>query len=175
MEEDPDPPGPGPAERGPSLRLRVVLVLLAINLAVFTAGGLWLTRSFDEALAESDRALAGEVDTSIRDMVDRAGDLNVRRILKDKVWDRVDDVMIVDKNVERIAGRVVHRGVALNPRGVRAGSTDRADLLEVLAEVLETGRAVSFAGGTAHLIEKRGGKSGTWTAPEQAADESARG
>lgn len=29
--------------------------------------------------------------------------------------------------------------------------------------------------GEVRLIEKRGGKSGTWTAPEQAADESARG
>lgn len=143
--------------RGPSLRLRVVLVLLAINLVVFTAGGLWLSSTFREAITAKDQALLAEVDTSVRDMVNKGGDLNVRRILQDRVWQRVDDVMIVDKAVERVAGRVVHRGVALNPRGIGADSVDRQALLEVLAEVLESGDPVPFADGTALRIEDRGG------------------
>ena len=159
MDDEPDPTGARASrpERGPSLRARVVLVLLAINLAVFTAGGLWLQGTFDEAVTQRDRAFLAEVDASAREMVDRGGDLNVRRILQDRVWQRVDDVMIVDKNVERVAGRLVHRGVALNPRGIHEGSADREDLLEVLDEVLRTGSALPFAGGVALRIEERGG------------------
>ncbi|MDF1798195.1 MAG: HAMP domain-containing sensor histidine kinase [Planctomycetota bacterium] len=145
------------SQAGPSLRLRVVLVLLAINLVVFTAGGLWLSSTFREAITAKDQALLAEVDTSVRDMVNKGGDLNVRRILQDRVWQRVDDVMIVDKAVERVAGRVVHRGVALNPRGVGDGSADRGALLEVLAQVLESGDPVPFEDGTALRIEDRGG------------------
>lgn len=149
-----------------SLRVRVLLIVSAINLLVYGTGFLLVGRDVDEQLrAEYSRSLFDR----LRSTVGPQGDINVATILQWPTWTYFDDALIVHRNLETdSAGRIRPRGAWINPRGrmTRAFGFEEQGVLRDIARAIGTGAALPSHGGTVIPISDAQGEvwGGCWFA-----------
>jgi signal transduction histidine kinase len=148
-----------------SLRLRVLLLVTLVNVAVFTAG-LWFLSS---RLAGEREALqlefAERLDYTLRPTIDPDGELKVAQILQWPYWKDFEDAIIIDRNLSVAAdGRITPRAVFLNPTGSlrRQHSLDVQAILRLMARAMEASQPVGGAQGLSVPIYDLGGR--TWGA-----------
>lgn len=165
---DPDPE-PSPrrttsSRRGLSLRMRVVLLTATINVIVFVVGGFWLGKGFVEIQESASRRLFEQLLFTLDGNIEAKDDINVRAILEDPQWKRLEDAMIVSDNLESVRGEVLHHGIAINPigRAGRGGSEVDQEILRAMMQVISTGEKVAAAGGWVVLIETNRGPWGAF-------------
>ncbi len=156
-----------------SLRVRVLLIVSAINLVVYGAVFTLASRELETRLrAEYSRSLAeysGVLFERLQSTVGPQGEINVATILRWPTWTYLDDALIVHRNLatdER--GQIHPRGAWLNPRG-RLGRSPRLDeqkILQDVAQAIRTGEASPSSGGTViPILDPRGGVwGGCWFA-----------
>lgn len=155
------------------LRVRVLAIVTAVNLAVFGAAFWVATREiesrlrveYDRNLAEASRVLFERLQST----VDQEGGIRVATILGWPMWRYFDDALIVQKYIERDArGRIQPGGAWLNPLGRlrRSGSIDEQALLADVALAIEDGTSRPSQGGTAVPIRDSEGQlwGGCWFA-----------
>ncbi len=144
-----------------SLRVRALLFVAAVNVAVFAIGGLLLFRRGSLLYAERDDQVTEQLDYLRAVTLRPQGDINVKRILEWPGWGAWSDAFLVSNEVERYAdGRYVARGVALNPVGcVRRGADfDDQAVLASIVQAMELGAPVArVGGGRAVPIQSDGG------------------
>lgn len=139
------------------LGLRVFALLAVLNLAVFSALGVFLTERLEEQRAELVTDFREQIVSTLESTIIAGGGLNVARIIDWPGWSQVSDAVLVDANLERTpSGRIVPRGVALHPVGQVGPRADREAIFEGLAAcVADIGRR-QVAGGFAVPIVSDG-------------------
>jgi signal transduction histidine kinase len=140
-----------------SLRVRVLLIVSAINLLVYGTGFLLVGRDVDEQLrAEYSRSLFDRLQSTVGPQ----GEINVATILQWPTWAYFDDALIVHRNLDADdAGRIRPRGAWINPRGrlARAAGFDEQGVLQDIARAIGTGAALPSHGGTViPILDPRG-------------------
>ncbi len=154
-----------------SLRVRVLLIVSAINLIVFGAAFWLATREIESRLRseyETNESEASRVlFERLQSTVDRGGGIRVASILQWPMWRYFNDALIVHRNLgtdER--GNIQPRGAWLNPLGRlrRSGTLDEQAVLADVAHAISIGTSVPSQGGTAVPIRDPGGEvwGGCW-------------
>ena len=123
-----------------SLRLSVVLVVAAINVAVFGAGLAWLTDSLVTDSPRIDVEYSNTLASAIQTRLDPQGNINAPDILSWSLWSRFEDAIVV----RLPAGSATvpsELGVYLNPLGSshRSITFDEQQILEDIDSALVTG------------------------------------
>ena len=147
-------PSPTPARKVRwTLRKRLLLVVLAINVGVVGAGAVLLGREAGRRAEEVAHDLLGESIYLLKGTIQPEGKLNVARILQWPSWPRFGDAVLLDRNWARGAdGRIVPRGVLLNPLGSseRDPEFDEQAVYAAIARTVLEGAAIEdVAGGRA--------------------------
>jgi signal transduction histidine kinase len=128
-----------------SLRARLFVLVLAINVGVFAVGGAFLLQRIDERTRESTDRFADGVVFTVSSMIRPGEELNAARILSWPSWNAIDDALLVSNQLELLpSGRVLPRGVALNPVGTsrREPSFDGTTVLGAIAAAIKSGAPV---------------------------------
>ncbi len=146
-----------------SLRLRVLLLLLAVNVAVVGGQALYLARGLVQNSTETaDRSVRGLV-SAVRGQIRPGTGVNAVKILGWTEWEQLADVLIVDRRIgETAGGRLYPQGLALNPRGSahRPADFDHQGIYGAIRLAVAGGEPVeNVAGGTVLPIEH---ESGVW-------------
>jgi signal transduction histidine kinase len=140
----------------PSLSVRVLGIVTAVNLVVF-AGAFWLTTreiesrlrtEYERNLSEASLVLLERLQST----VDQEGGLRVATILAWPMWRYFGDALIVHRNLSADdRGRIHPRGAWLNPlgRSNRSVNTDEQAVLADLALAIQGGDSRPSQGGTA--------------------------
>ena len=144
-----------------SLRLRVLLLLVAINVAVVGAEVAILGAQLSRNAEVTARDLTEDVVRTLSREVRPEGDFNVAPILQWPDWSRFQDAIILGSaTLERQpAGRVVPRGVALTPVGRlrRRADVDTQEVYGAIAGAIDLGRAIDgVEGGRVVPIRRNG-------------------
>ena len=149
-----------------SLRQRVLVLLVAVNVAVVGAEVLFLARGLVRSSAREARRHAGDLASTLRSQIQPAGGVNVLRILEWGKWDRFADAILLDDNLEFLpSGRIRPGGVALNPKGAehRPADFDEQTVFSAIALAARDGVPVEdVAGGWVLPIDHP--KTGIWGA-----------
>ncbi len=127
-----------------SLRQRVLLGIVAINVAVVGAQFALLARSLGKSRAEDLRDHAAALVSLVQNEIVPDG-LNAGRILGWPTWRAFSDAILCDRHLAEVApGRIMPRGVALNPLGRlrRAGDFDEQEVYRAMRAAVDSKRAV---------------------------------
>jgi signal transduction histidine kinase len=147
-----------------SLRQRVLLLLVAINVAVVGAEVVFLARGIEQTSDLEARRHVGELASTLRGQVRPETGLNVLSLLQFN-WDRFDDAILLDRQlVELPSGRLIPTGVAISPKGAlhRAADFDHQSIYSAIRLVLRSGRELNdVEGGRVVPIEH---ETGVWGA-----------
>jgi signal transduction histidine kinase len=137
-----------------SLRLRILSLIAVINILVFAAGLLYLSRKIaDDRLEErinSQQESIPRVLYTLRGSIDPDRELRVAEILDWPHWGTFTDAIITDLNP---------RGVSLNPVGcaMRGPEFDRERIERDVAIAVERNLTIESAGGIAMpIVDARG-------------------
>ncbi|MBK7643769.1 MAG: HAMP domain-containing histidine kinase [Planctomycetes bacterium] len=123
-----------------SLRVRVLLLVMALNTALFGAGLWLLSRQAENARQEY---AAQTIDALLRRLaanIAPQSELSVSPILAWSLWDGFDDALVMRASWERDEhGRIRPLGALLNPRGrwARAANYDVQPRLEEIVGAIE--------------------------------------
>jgi len=143
-----------------SLRVRVLLLVVLLNTALF-AGGLWFLsreaeRSRQEYAAQTIEALLRRLAANIAPQ----SELSVSPILSWGVWEGFDDALVMRASWERDpSGEIRPLGALLNPRGKwsRAANYGTQARLEEIVAAIERRPASYGSGGIAvPILDNRG-------------------
>jgi signal transduction histidine kinase len=152
-----------------SLRARLFVLVLAINVAVFVLGGYFLLQRIDQRTPEATDRFADGVVYTVSSMIRPGEDVNAARILAWPSWNAIEDALLVSNQLDELpSGRLLPRGVALNPVGSsRRGPTfDTSAVLTAIAMAMrngvpvdgvESGRAVPI-----RVQAEGGGEAAVW-------------
>ncbi len=154
-----------------SLRVRVLAIVTAANLAVF-GGALWVSSSeiqsrlrsdYEQSLSEASRVLADRLQST----VDQGGGIRVATILGWPLWRYFDDALILHRSIDvDERGRIHPRGAWLNPlgRSRRGVAIDEGLVLADVTRVIQDGVPRASLGGTAVPIRDANGEiwGGCW-------------
>jgi len=134
-----------------SLRLSVVLVVAAINVAVFGAGLAWLTDSFRDSVGQLDVEYSNTLAEVIQTQLDPEGNINAPDILRWSLWGKFEDAIVV--RVPGSPGAIGPQalGVYLNPLGSSQRSTtfDEAGILRDINSAVLSGQPQATVRGIA--------------------------
>ncbi len=128
-----------------SLRLRVLLLVIAVNVAVVGAETWVLSGQLARQSRQDALDLAEEFVYTLREKLQPQGSLNVGPLLSWPSWDRFADAVLLDRNYRRgEGGRITPVGVALNPvgRARRRADLDQEAVYAAIASAIESGQAV---------------------------------
>ncbi len=134
-----------------SLRLRVALWLVAINVTVGTVALLFAVRQSERDTAEVNRVLEQVARSKARDLVDTVArqvdpvvGLNVARLLAWESWSAFADAIVCDRQLGSEDGRVLLNGIAINPLGrrLRESDADEQAILTALESAIGEGRSI---------------------------------
>ncbi|MFN0241474.1 MAG: sensor histidine kinase [Planctomycetota bacterium] len=160
-----------------SLRLRVLLFIAAINVAVFGAGLYFLAGRIGEQRAAQAREFAELLDYTLPATINPRGELKVAQILRWPHWRHFHDAILVDKNLERVHDELVPQGVFLNPVGNRRRTADfdrRAVLDDIELAIAQRQRVETAAGAAVPILDPEGGVwGGCWYRIEPSIDPAA--
>ena len=137
-----------------SLRLRVLALIAALNVAIFGAGAYFLSGQIDR----DRQALSDQFSEMLVSMITPQGEINVASILRWPAWSKIEDAIIVrgsrGKWVIDTHGDVHPQGAYLNPLGrfARAVDFDEDEVLRAIVRATERGTNVPSLGGTAMPI-----------------------
>ncbi len=152
-----------------SLRFRVLLVIAAVNAALFTLAGIYMADRFGRTNDELERYLVEKLDvvgSSVWGVVDPRGSLNVAPILRWDAWSILDDAILIQNVIERRpGGDVVPKGIHLNPVGSaeRSAVFDEQGVLTAIVRAMETRSPQPAEGGRAlPILVGRGVWGGCW-------------
>ena len=134
-----------------SLRLRVALWLVAINLAVGSIA-LWFAvgqaqrdrRETARAFEQVALSVAGNLVDTVARQVDSEVGLNVARLLAWESWPAFADALVCDHRLTTQDGRVLLAGVAINPLGrLRRGpEINEEAIFNGLRRAIDEGRSI---------------------------------
>ncbi|MBK8179383.1 MAG: HAMP domain-containing protein [Planctomycetes bacterium] len=149
-----------------SLRLRVALLIVALNVTVGVVALLFALRQAGRDREATARAfeqvafsLAGNLVDTVARQVDPDAGLNVARLLAWESWPAFADALVCDHRLTRADGRVLLGGIAVNPLGrkVRDPGADEQVIFNGLRRALDEQRSVdAVEGGRAMPIFVRG-------------------
>lgn len=148
-----------------SLRLRVLILVTAVNVAVFTAGMWFLSLELAQEREALQLEFAERLDYILRPTIDPGGELKVAQILQWPYWKDFEDAILIDTNWHEAAdGRIVPRAVFLNPTGSlrRGPGLDIDAVLRFMARAVHEGQAIGGAQGLSVPIYDLAGR--TWGA-----------
>lgn len=143
-----------------SLGLRVLLLVTAVNAAVFGAGLTFLAGRIAAEREELSDRFGELLLYTLQGTINPGGELKVASILDWPWWGEFSDAILVDRNLGRASSEeLVPRGVFLNPVGAahRAGDFDRASVLSSISFAMQTETRVDSAAGVAIPIYDPGG------------------
>jgi signal transduction histidine kinase len=152
-----------------SLRVRVLILVFAINALLFGAGGLYLAGVQQREGDRTERALVGDLLFTLSRSIRPDLDVHAAALLSWPSWAAFDDALLVQASRTPSTGggdpRVELRGLRINPLGRLARDVDfDAALVDDALEraVRSEGEVADVAGGRAVPIVSPGG--GTWGA-----------
>ncbi len=148
-----------------SLRIRVLILVTAVNVVVFAAGMWFLSLELAREREELQLEFAERLDYILRPTIDPRGELKVAQILQWPYWKDFQDAILVDRNLQVGAdGRVVPRGVFLNPTGSlrRGHGLDVDAVLRFMLRAVDEGQPIGGAQGLSVPIYDLAGR--TWGA-----------
>ncbi len=153
-----------------SLRIRVLVLVAAMNAALFAVGGVYLSDRFQEANDEQLQSLVETLDVlgaRVRSSIDPQGSLNVAPILQWDMWSILDDAILVGREglETNREGEILPSGIFLNPIGKarRSALFDVQAVLAAIVTAMEAGTPVAVEGGRALPILAGGGAwGGCW-------------
>jgi signal transduction histidine kinase len=135
-----------------SLRVRVLLLLVALNTALF-AGGLWfLSREAENARQEYAGQTIDALLQTLAPEIAPQSELSVSPILRWNLWESFADGLVMRASWEHDeAGRIRPLGALLNPRGrfARSALYDGQPMLQEIVRSIEKLRPTIGAGGIA--------------------------
>jgi len=154
-----------------SLRVRVLAIVTAANLAVF-GGAFWVSSreiqsrlriDYEKSISEAARVLSDRLQST----VDQGGGIRVATILGWPLWRYFDDALIVHRSIDvDERGRIHPRGAWLNPLGrMRRGvAIDEDVVLADVTRVIQDGVPRASLGGTVVPIRDATGEvwGGCW-------------
>jgi signal transduction histidine kinase len=148
-----------------SLRARLFLLVLAINVVVFALGGVFLLKRIGDREREAADRFADGVVFTVGSLIRPGEELNAARILTWPSWDAIEDALLVSNQLEALpSGRLLPRGLALNPIGARRRGPDfdQNAVLGAIAQAIKGGVPVNgVADGRAVPIRVAGGAGGS--------------
>jgi signal transduction histidine kinase len=159
-----------------SLRLRVLVLIAALNLAIFGTGLYFLA----DQIERERSALTDQFSEMLVSTITPQGEINVAPILSWRGWSKFDDAIIVRaKWATGPRGEVLPQGAFLNPLGrfQRRADFDEEAVLKEIARATDRRENLATHGGTAIPILDPTGRAwgGCWFAsPEDAGRLSAR-
>jgi signal transduction histidine kinase len=160
-----------------SLRLRVLVLVATINVAVFGAGLYFLIERLADQRAEQAREFSELLDYTLPATIKPGGELKVAQILRWPHWKHFADAILVDRNLDTARGSIVPQGVFLNPVGSwnRRADFDREAVLKEISRAIEHQERQVGALGTAVPILDPEGRvwGGCWYRTELAVDTAA--
>ena len=150
-----------------SLGLRVLLLVMAANSAVFGAGLVFLVERISMEREEVSERFRKLLLYTLQGTINPGGELKVASILEWPWWGEFSDAILVDRNLERVESKeLVPRGVFLNPLGAahRSVDFDRGSVLEAISSSMNTSENILASGGVAIPIYDRSGEvwGGCW-------------
>jgi signal transduction histidine kinase len=134
-----------------SLRVRVLALIAALNVAIFGAGAYFLAGQIDR----DRQALADQFSEMLVSTITPQGEINVASILRWHGWSKFEDAIIVrGKWTIDPRGDVHPQGAFLNPLGrvARRPDFDEGEVLRDIVRATERGTNVPSVGGTAMPI-----------------------
>ncbi len=129
-----------------SLRQRVLLLLIAINVAVVGAEVLFLTRGIAQTSESAANRYVGELVSTLRGQIRPEVGVNVLSILQWPKWDRFEDAILLDRQLSELpSGRLTPTGVAISPKGAihRSADFDHQSIYSAMRLVLRDGGALN--------------------------------
>ncbi len=160
-----------------SLRLRVLLLVATINVAVFGAGLYFLIDRIAAQRAAQVREFSELLDYTLPATILPGGELKVAQILSWPHWNHFADAILVDKNLDTTRGTIVPQGVFLNPVGSRQrrADFDRGAVLSEISRAMESeDRRVGAFGVAVPIVDPAGDVwGGCWYRTELSVDTAA--
>ena len=156
-----------------SLRLRVALWLVAINVAVGGVAFWFAVRQAESDRSETARAfekvalsVAENLVDTVASQVDSDVGLNVASLLAWKSWPAFADALVCDHRFTFVESRALLTGIAINPLGRRRreSSADEQRIFTALRRAIDEGRSVDEVEGGRAMPIFVGGKiwGGCW-------------
>jgi signal transduction histidine kinase len=144
-----------------SLRQRVLLLIVAINVAVVGAEVLLLARGLVTSSTSAAERQARDLVGLLRGQIRPEAEVNAVHILRWPKWEGLADALLVDRRLDETAsGRLVPSGVALNPMGAahRPADFDYQGVYRAIRLALRSNTPVEgVAGGRVIPIDHDGG------------------
>ena len=135
-----------------SLGLRVLLLVMAANSAVFGAGLVFLVGRISVEREEVSERFRELLLYTLQGTINPGGELKVASILEWPWWGEFSDAILVDRHLERSeSDELLPRGVFLNPLGAahRSVEFDRGAVLEAISAAMNTSENVVASAGVA--------------------------
>ena len=147
--------------------MRVLLLVVALNTALFAGGLYFLSREAENARQEYAGQTIDALLLTLAPEVAPQSELSVAPILHWNLWESFDDAIVMRASYERDdAGEVRARGALVNPRGrfARSALYDARPMLSEIASSIEKRRPTIGAGGIAVPIRDASGEvwGGLW-------------
>ena len=143
-----------------SLGLRVLLLVMAANSAVFGAGLLFLVDRISVEREEVSERFRELLLYTLQGTINPGGELKVASILEWPWWGEFSDAILVDRHLERSTSEdLIPRGVFLNPLGAahRSVDFDRSSVLEAISTSMNTSaNVVALAGVAIPIYDPKG-------------------
>ncbi len=139
-----------------SLRLRVLLLVVTLNSALFAVGLYFLTQETERSRKEYAEGNLNAFVRALGTTVTPQSDLSVLPILRWEIWDKFPDALVVRAAWdEGPRGEILPRAAWLNPRGryARSAVLDEQAVLQGLTQVIGTRSTMLVEGGLAVPIE----------------------
>lgn len=150
-----------------TLGLRVLMLVTAVNAAVFGAGLAFLAGSIAAEREELSDRFGELLLYTLQGTINPGGELKVASILEWPWWGEFSDAILVDRNLARTdAQSFIPRGVYLNPVGAahRSASFDRAAVLGSIFAAMQSEERLDAGAGVAIPIYDPAGEvwGGCW-------------
>ncbi len=136
------------------LRLRLLLVLVAVNAVVLGALALWVQGDESQQAAERDRRRL-RLEEQVKERFSRRfaaeGVGDVRELLSWPLWSEFEEALVLDNRILELDGEVFPVGAFLNPNGCQDRSPDFPvkEIARAMVEAARTSTPTHVAGGLA--------------------------
>jgi len=139
-----------------SLRVRVLLLVVLLNSALFGVGLFFLTQETERSRKEYAEGNLNAFVRALGTTVTPQSDLSVLPILRWEIWEKFPDAIVVRAAWEEgPGGSILPRAAWLNPRGryARPANLDQDAVLQGLVQSIRTRSTVLVEGGLSVPIE----------------------
>ena len=159
-----------------SLRMRVLLLVFAVNALVFGAGVFFVYRVQVDEKERLDRERAEDLLSTLRVAIRPGDSVNVVSVLRWPHWSSLEDAFLAQKVERRPRGALIADGLTLNPSGGarRSQLFDEQVLLGAMLRSIRTASTASSLVAAAALPSQVGSSTDDFASPPASTTTSTR-